>query len=46
MTTITITGASGNIGRVLVEHLKKSYELTLVDIHFHDVDPTLWREPS
>ncbi|WP_106450855.1 NAD-dependent epimerase/dehydratase family protein [Trichococcus alkaliphilus] len=41
MTTIMITGASGNIGRVLVDHLKKSYELTLVDIHFHDVDPTL-----
>nr|WP_319217360.1 NAD(P)-dependent oxidoreductase [uncultured Trichococcus sp.] len=41
MTTIMITGASGNIGRVLVDHLKKSYELTLVDVHFHDVDPAL-----
>lgn len=41
MTTIMITGASGNIGRVLVEHLKKSHELTLVDVHFHDVAPAL-----
>ena len=41
MTTIMITGASGNIGRILADHLKESYELTLVDIHFHNVDPAL-----
>lgn len=41
MNKIMITGASGNIGRVLVNHLKKSYELTLVDINFHDVEPSL-----
>lgn len=41
MTTILITGASGNIGRTLVDHLKKEYELTLVDVHFHDVEPAL-----
>nr|WP_321303244.1 NAD(P)-dependent oxidoreductase [uncultured Trichococcus sp.] len=41
MTTIMITGASGSIGRVLVDHLKKRYELTLVDVHFDDVEPSL-----
>lgn len=42
MTTIMITGASGNIGRILADHLKESYELTLkADIHFHNVDPAL-----
>jgi uronate dehydrogenase len=39
MDKIIITGASGNIGRVLVNHLKKNYELTLVDINFNDVEP-------
>jgi uronate dehydrogenase len=39
MDKIMITGASGNIGKVLVNHLKKSYELTLVDINFNDVEP-------
>lgn len=39
MDKIMITGASGNIGRVLVNHLKKDYELTLVDINFNDVEP-------
>ena len=41
MDKIMITGASGNIGKVLVNHLKKSYELTLVDINFYDVRPEL-----
>lgn len=39
MDKIMITGASGNIGRVLVNHLKRNYELTLVDINFNDVEP-------
>ena len=41
MDKIMITGASGNIGKFLVNHLKKSYELTLVDTNFYDVRPEL-----
>lgn len=41
MATILLTGANGNIGLVLVEHLKKEHDLTLVDIDFSDVDELL-----
>lgn len=34
MSSILITGATGNIGVVLVEHLRKDHQLTLVDIDF------------
>lgn len=36
MSNILITGASGNIGTVLTEHLKKNHSLTLVDVDFSD----------
>lgn len=41
MATILITGATGNIGTVLVDHLKKKYDLILVDIDFSDVPEEL-----
>ena len=36
MASILITGASGNIGTVLTEHLKDKHDLTLVDVDFTD----------
>src|SRR5699024_4167880 len=42
MDKIMITGASGNIVKVLVNHLKNSYELTLVYINFYDVRQELF----
>lgn len=41
MATVLITGATGNIGTVLVAHLKKKYDLVLVDIDFSDVPEEL-----
>lgn len=41
MASILITGASGNIGIVLTEYLKKSYDLTVVDIDFSDIPEDL-----
>lgn len=41
MARILITGATGTIGKVITQHLKKQHELTLVDIHFDDVDKQL-----
>lgn len=41
MARVLITGATGTIGQVITKHLKNNHELTLVDIHFSDVDPEL-----
>lgn len=41
MASILITGATGNIGVVLVEHLKDRYDLTLVDVDFSDTSEEL-----
>lgn len=41
MSHILITGAAGTIGQVAADHLKKDHNLTLVDVHFNDVDQSL-----
>lgn len=41
MTSILITGATGQIGVVLVRHLKKNFDLTLVDIDFSGMSKEL-----
>lgn len=44
MAKILITGANGNIGSVLSEHLKNKHELTLVDINFSNLTDSLKAE--
>lgn len=41
MSSILITGASGNIGVVLTEYLKDRYDLTIVDVDFSDMPEEL-----
>lgn len=41
MAKVMITGANGNIGVVLTEHLKKDHDLTLVDIDFSHLSDSL-----
>ncbi|MEG0267184.1 MAG: NAD(P)-dependent oxidoreductase [Carnobacterium sp.] len=41
MAHILITGATGTIGQTLTNHLKKEHHLTLVDIHFDNIDQQL-----
>lgn len=41
MAKILITGANGNIGVVLTEHLKKDHKLTLVDVSFSNLSDSL-----
>lgn len=41
MAKIMITGANGNIGVVLTEHLKNKHDLTLVDIDFSHLSDSL-----
>uniref|UniRef100_UPI0035A11381 threonine/serine exporter family protein n=1 Tax=Jeotgalibaca porci TaxID=1868793 RepID=UPI0035A11381 len=41
MAKVMITGANGNIGVVLTEHLKKNHDLTLVDVDFSNLSDSL-----
>ena len=41
MAKVMITGANGNIGVVLTEHLKKNHDLTLVDVEFSILSDSL-----
>lgn len=41
MAKVMITGANGNIGVVLTEHLKKNHDLTLVDVDFSNLCDSL-----
>lgn len=46
MSNILITGAAGNIGVVLTEHLKKNHDLTLVDVDFSDLPEELTKNTT
>ncbi|WP_373738313.1 hypothetical protein [Jeotgalibaca porci] len=41
MAKVMITGANGNIGVVLTEHLKKNHDVTLVDGEFSNLSDSL-----